>query len=744
MELDLTARAVRTAPGRRIVAALSLAAGLAQGVAPQAHATTYSWNTGSGAWNVATNWAPNGVPTFDDTILIGNLPAAHNGVVMLGPPGLFYDYLEVSNGMTLDSNGGEIISFEAVLISGTNSRIIARPAGGPNFHDFQGELTIGPGAYLDLRDDVQVRLFTPTVSHGTITGRGTILSPLVNDGVIRPSNNGGIVLDSYNGGTLDLDGLFGEGEFLLDIPFSVLEVNTIGLTDTFSGRISLVPGSLLTMNIDEGWTADAYSELNVAGFNNPAAASQINGSGLTFGGTMNIGAAEGRLRILSSTTFQPTAEVNVGATDGLQLTSAATINGGVFTIGQGGRIDFDGPTTMQGGTFETPTSSLSDGAVYFNGFTIWRGVSLFDGAARQNGDVIVDANSTIDAAFFDMDGVSNDARWDINANLNMNADRIGDTAANAVGGVLDIGNQLTARLNVNLTDPAASWTTTNQLNLVGFGALAPTRVTGSPMRVQGQMTLASGSVQISADTTFVGAGIGAQVSIPQAGAVLRMNDATVVESGADFTGAGAIRNTAGGSIRLDDGASLGTISLLNDGALAIDQNAGVASVHRAEFSPTSVWTVSLGGLTPGTEHDELLVSGAGAALDGELRITHLDLGGGQFKPEVGDEFVILNAVGAVTGAFSNVPTSFVGPLTYEWSVIYNFNTVVLRLENILCLGDVNGDGFIDFNDLNLVLSSFNTAPGDEGYNPNADLDGDLLVSFSDLNIVLSAFNDACE
>ncbi len=723
-------------------AACFIVAGLAQ----SALAGVFSWNTVSGVWNNPANWAPNGVPSSNDIIYIGNLPVAQNGTVTLGPPGIFYDYLEVSNGMTLDSAGGEIVSFDEVRIIGNNSRIIARPAGGLNFHDFQGDLYIGAGAILDLRDNVQVRLSASSVSAGTITGRATILALLSNDGVIRPSNNGGIVLNAGhpdNNGYLDLDGASGNGHLQLDIPFGVFEANAVGLTDSFSGQISLVPGSLLTMNMDEGWTADANCELNVAGFNNPAAASQINGAGLTFGGTMNIGAAEGRLRILSSTTFQPTAEVNVGATDGLQLTGAATINGGFFTIGQGGRIDFDGPTTMQGGAFETPTSSPSDGAAYFNGFTIWRGVALFDGAARQNGDAIVDANSTIDAAFFDMDGASNDARWDINANLSMNADQIGDTGANVVGGVLDIGDQLAARLNIHLTDPAASWTTTNQLNLVGFGALTPTRVTGSPMRVQGQMTLSSGSVQISADTTLVGAGLGAQVSIPQAASVLRMNDKTTVEAGSQFAGAGVLRNSPTGEMRLNDAATLATVGLVNDGVLEVAEGAGVASVDRFTNNATGSWIVSLGGYTPGSEHDVLIISGGDATLDGSIEVTHLDLGSGVFRPKIGDQFTVLTALNMVNGAFQNSPVSIVGTLHYHWTVLYNANTVVLRLDSIVCLGDVNGDGFVDFEDLNLVLSAFNTVPGDANYDPSADLDGDGTVGFSDLNAVLSSFNLPC-
>lgn len=51
-------------------------------------------------------------------------------------------------------------------------------------------------------------------------------------------------------------------------------------------------------------------------------------------------------------------------------------------------------------------------------------------------------------------------------------------------------------------------------------------------------------------------------------------------------------------------------------------------------------------------------------------------------------------------------------------------------------GDVNGDGFVNFADLNLLLSSFNAS----GFCLQADVDGDGAVGFSDLNQLLSNFN----
>jgi hypothetical protein len=56
-----------------------------------------------------------------------------------------------------------------------------------------------------------------------------------------------------------------------------------------------------------------------------------------------------------------------------------------------------------------------------------------------------------------------------------------------------------------------------------------------------------------------------------------------------------------------------------------------------------------------------------------------------------------------------------------------------------CEGDTNGDGVVDFLDLNAVLSQF----GQTGSGLSADLDGDGDVDFLDLNTVLSRFGATC-
>lgn len=56
-----------------------------------------------------------------------------------------------------------------------------------------------------------------------------------------------------------------------------------------------------------------------------------------------------------------------------------------------------------------------------------------------------------------------------------------------------------------------------------------------------------------------------------------------------------------------------------------------------------------------------------------------------------------------------------------------------------CDGDTNGDGVVNFTDLNTVLAAF----GQSGAGLQADLNGDGVVNFNDLNEVLAAFGDSC-
>ncbi len=80
-------------------------------------------------------------------------------------------------------------------------------------------------------------------------------------------------------------------------------------------------------------------------------------------------------------------------------------------------------------------------------------------------------------------------------------------------------------------------------------------------------------------------------------------------------------------------------------------------------------TVTLGGLAPGTLHDQVVVNDTADLQGGEL-IVETD---GVFVPQPGQEFVILTAANGVTGTFGTVPDP------EDYTVIYNPNDVTLKV-----------------------------------------------------------------
>ena len=56
-------------------------------------------------------------------------------------------------------------------------------------------------------------------------------------------------------------------------------------------------------------------------------------------------------------------------------------------------------------------------------------------------------------------------------------------------------------------------------------------------------------------------------------------------------------------------------------------------------------------------------------------------------------------------------------------------------------GDINSDGVVDQSDLGILLAAWDSRPGDQHWNPDADLDGDDWVNQSDLGILLSHWGE---
>ena len=672
---------------QRIVALLGMTAILCQ----QASADVVQWTVAAGSWYNPNNWVPMVIPSGDDEIYIGNLPGVQNGVVWMGgAETASYDHLEVSSGMTLDLNGTELISLIGhAWITGLNTRLIVRPAPlGINPHDFQGVLHLGFLAEMQLEDDVEIRIFNGSESAGRIFGRGHILVsanvPFINNGIIDPANNGGITMthgQPFADQAVDLDGTNGFGQLVLDDAFSTLEINASNLTDAFSSTISLTTGAVLTMNITDGWTADANSQINIAGTDNPGAASLIDGEEFTFGGTMSVSNHEAHLRVLAPTILTETAEIGLNVEGWVVWDGETTVNGGVYTLNQDAYMDFYGPTEMKGGVFNTFSNSLGDGSVNFHNETTWNGNVAINGVARQDGDADVTGSTIIDAGVFDMDGIAGGTAWGIIGNFVLNAESIDSTPGDRFNGTINVAGGFLPKLVVNLSNSDANWGMDGTMNLSGVSQLFETRLSGSPVDVEGDVSI-DGNVSITANVTFSDTAGGATLNLGTDGAALRMTGETVVRQGVQILGDGTLQNGPTGMMILDDGVSLGNVALANLGLLKLAEGPGSVSMDYFENGSSGTWVVELGGYVPGIEHDELIISGSGGLLDGILEIELLDVGGEPFMPQIGDEFTILTMPDGIDGAFANAPVTITGSKTYEWSVQYSRSNVLVRLDNI--------------------------------------------------------------
>jgi outer membrane protein assembly factor BamB len=80
-----------------------------------------------------------------------------------------------------------------------------------------------------------------------------------------------------------------------------------------------------------------------------------------------------------------------------------------------------------------------------------------------------------------------------------------------------------------------------------------------------------------------------------------------------------------------------------------------------------------------------------------------------------------------------------GSRVYMGVILQNRSFVyAIDLESVALPGDTNGDGVVNFADLNAVLAAFGQS-GEPGFS-GADLNGDGQVGFADLNLVLSNFS----
>jgi T5SS/PEP-CTERM-associated repeat protein len=163
-----------------------------------------------------------------------------------------------------------------------------------------------------------------------------------------------------------------------------------------------------------------------------------------------------------------------------------------------------------------------------------------------------------------------------------------------------------------------------------------------------------------------------------------------VSGSGSFTGTGTV-NFEGD---LNPGSSPATVDFAGDVAFGVD----------------AILNMEIGGATPGTQYDQLVVQG-NLSLDGELSVSTLP----GFTPAAGQSFNILDWFGTRSGTFSSLTLPTLAGLTWNTSQLYT--TGVLSLINAAGLaGDYNQDGRVNAADYTVWrnnLGSGTALPNDD-------------------------------
>lgn len=207
-----------------------------------------------------------------------------------------------------------------------------------------------------------------------------------------------------------------------------------------------------------------------------------------------------------------------------------------------------------------------------------------------------------------------------------------------------------------------------------------------------------------------------------------------LQGGSILAGAGDVVqfNFNGGTVKQANTISLGQVFVQDGGTLAPGGSIGSTIITGEYQLNAGSIAIELGGLTPSTKHDQVSVTGAlNLGLSSVLDVSMINA----FAPKDGDSFDILD-FGTITGSFGTIHLPVLGGNLY-------WNTSNLLVDGTLSVfstlaGDLNSDGFVGIEDLNIVLGAWNqnVPPGD----PLADPSGDGFVGIEDLNVVLGNWN----
>ncbi|HUR78554.1 MAG TPA: Calx-beta domain-containing protein [Acidimicrobiales bacterium] len=596
--------------------------------------------SGDAAANVVT--INGGTLRGDNALTVGTLNWSSGGMAGAGST--------IANAATISTTAVKTLTERSLVLNGATDWQAGKITAAEAAIDNNGALTVSGNSNLVFDRATGSFATFNNGSGGTVTRTGTGVATFEgafnNNGVVNVTNGNVTVGDNSSSSSSPGDWNIAAGRTL----------TFAGPSDTLAGVIT-GPGAV------------KFS----AGNCNVVAILLDDPAFIVSGGTVTLAPASAVIDELTVTAGIVLIPENLAANT--VALNGGTINGagdlsvaGAFSWQRGimsgaGTTTIDGPLTLN----TTGKKTLGSRTLATNGATTWSdGVLAFVNASIANaGDFHISApvTSTKNGTASFMNGATG-------------------TLRRSGAGVATLASSVT---NNGIIDVAAGTLTLSG----GLSNLSGTTLTGGTYVLNGILKAGSGGIATNAATVKLGAGrIEPLAATTDSIAGVTSNSGTLeVLSGSRALTAAAVNNA--GSVIVDPSTTLslgggtGTLAstatgvvggagsivgTVSGGALRPGASPGILTASNLNATPLgSKLQIELGGTTPGTQHDKVVVSGQ-ATLNRTLEVSFVD----GFVPASADTFTILTA-NSVSGTFSNV----VVPAGSTLTVNYTPTSVVL-------------------------------------------------------------------
>ena len=429
----------------------------------------------------------------------------------------------------------------------------------------------------------------------------------------------------------------------------------------------------------------------------------------------------------AGSSYNVTLNTNITVEDLLLNSATATLNqtAGTFTA--------TGAIALSAGTFQVNGGTISNTIVNVTGGTLAFAADVNNllSGVTVNGDLTL---NTIVAVTKIAGGTTF-----ATAHLAANATSLGFAPGQTLSGTILFEGAVAGTRHVELNGTAGSFTIgatgviRTNTGLTGDGNL------GASFQYGGAMTLANNgliSSQVSGRTITVSA-----TSVTNAGTLEAVNGGILAVPLGYTQTAGITRVDSGGIISAMNLTSLNTITVAggqlagsgtimanvsNSATISPGLSAGILAITGdLNLAPTSTLQIEIGGTTPGTQYDQLQVTGQ-LALGGSLNVSVIN----SFNLIAGNLFDFLDW-GSLNGKFSSVLLpALSSPLAWYTSQLYNNGRMSVIDTNFLP-GDFNRDGHVNAADLPAMIAALTDL---NAYKSANSLTSAQLLSIGDIDL----------